>query len=109
MARIYFTYGAVPELAPLPRAERREIIRESGRRFGKTPQFMRVWTLGLLISFIIPIILALIVYLRSRNDSLALWCFVGPGLVGYTAWFHIRTSCLRPHIRALLSSDTHKT
>jgi hypothetical protein len=54
MAKIYLTYGAVPELAPLSPAKRVEVIRASGGRFGKTQQFMRVWWLGAILSFAGP-------------------------------------------------------
>ena len=103
--KIYLTYGSVPELAALPLARRNEVLRASGGRFGKTPQFMRVWWLGVTLSFVVPSVVGAMVFLLIGSLTAALYSAVGVGLAGYTAWFHVRTSCLRPHIRAYLSED----
>jgi hypothetical protein len=103
MAKIYLTYGAVPELAPLSSAKRLEVIRASGGRFGKTPQFMRVWWLGVALILVLPLAVGLLVYFSKAGPVPACWFAIGSGLAGYATWFHVRTSCLRPHIRAYLA------
>ena len=105
MTKIFLTYGAVPELAPLSKEKRIEVIRASGGRFGKTALFRRVWLLGVVLSFVIPAIIGVIVYLWQEDFRWSCWSFIATGLLGYSLWFHIRTSCLRPHIRAYLAEN----
>jgi len=82
------------------------VIVASGRRFGKTPQHMRVWWLGMILSLCIPTVAGTIVAFHDNDLSWrATWTFLGLGFLGYSMWFHIRTSCLRPHIRAYLAEN----
>ena len=105
MGKIFLTYEAVPELAPLSPAKRVEVLLASGGRFGKTPQYKRVCWFGVILSVYIPATVGLVIYLWSNNPNWACWSSVGIGLLGYSTWFHIRTSCLRPHIRAYLAEN----
>ncbi|HXI84768.1 MAG TPA: hypothetical protein VNL17_11850 [Verrucomicrobiae bacterium] len=105
MGKIFLTYGAVPELAPLSPAKRIEVLLASGGRFGKTPLHKRVWWLGVILSVYIPATVGLFIYHWSNNPSWACWISVGLGLLGYSTWFHIRTSCLRPYMRAYLAEN----
>src|SRR5271154_7274171 len=100
MGKIFLSYKAVPELAALSPARQIEVVRASGGRFGKTPQHRHVWWLGVILSFYIPTIVWSTTYLWSHNSSWAIWSAIATGILGYSTWFHIRTSCLRPYIRA---------
>lgn len=105
MRKIFLSYKAVPELAPLSPTKRIEVLRASGLRFGKTPQHMRVWWLGVVLSLWIPAGVGLVAYLWSEDSGWGVLSFVVVGLLGYSAWFHIHTNCLRPHIRAYLAES----
>ena len=103
MAKIFLSYEAVPELAALSPAKRIEVVRASGGRFGKTPQFKRVWLLGVVLTLGIPSVVSFTTYFWFNDFRWAGWSFIGTLFLGYCAWFHIRTSCLRPYIRTYLS------
>ena len=102
MGKICFTYGSVPELAELSPDKKAEVILASGGRFGKTPTFMRVWWFGVVSCIVVPFIAGVAVYYWHGSFISACWFAVVTELVAYSAWFHVRTSCLRPHIRAYL-------
>ena len=107
MRNFFFTYGSVPELAPFSLAKRAEVLRASGGRFGKTPQFMKVWRLGLALSFGVPFLVGVATYFLTESVAAAMYSAVGAGLVGYAIWFNVRINCLRPHIRAYLAEITN--
>jgi hypothetical protein len=102
MARIYYSHGSVPELQPLSRDERVRVLRMAGAAFGKTQAFRRsLWLLALL-GFAAPIGLGLIGYFALQNVAAGVVVAVIAMQIGYSAWFHLRSTQLRPFIRQVL-------
>jgi hypothetical protein len=102
MARLYLTYGSVPELNPLSRYDRIRALHASGAAYAKTPaSWWNEWLRAVLILGL-PIAAGLIVLLVIKDAPIAGLAMAVLAMIGYRVWLHFHLAQLRPFIRVAL-------
>jgi hypothetical protein len=108
MARVYMTSSSIPELRPLSREQRIQVLRAAGAVFGKTPVFRRFRRLYFLLSAL-PIAVWIVGYYVFGDGVIGLIPAVVVGLIGYQTWNQFLIEQLRPFIREVLKGPIPDT
>lgn len=104
---IYFSYNSVPELASVPRAQRKAVIRKAARALAGTAEGRSQFRLLLGWLFFAAVSAAFLISLAGTKLPGESVAFV-TGVIcylSYTFVFQFQVRRLRPHIRAILSTE----
>ncbi|WP_146144180.1 hypothetical protein [Paraburkholderia sp. BL25I1N1] len=107
MMHIYFSYNSVPELASVPRAQRKAVIRKAARALAGTAEGRSQFRFFLGWLFFAAVSTALFISLAGTKLSSGLVAIVTGAIcyLSYTFVFQFQVRRLRPHIRAILSTE----
>ncbi|AXF09968.1 hypothetical protein CUJ91_18270 [Paraburkholderia graminis] len=107
---IYFSYSSVPELASVPRGERKEVIRKAARALAGTAEGrsqFRLFLGWLVFAGVSTVLFNRLAEPRISSSNLTIITSVTLYL-SYTFVFQFQVRRLRPHIRAVLSAQSNR-
>jgi hypothetical protein len=102
VARLYLTFGSVPELRPLARLQRLRVLQASAAAYAKTPASWWDELLRVVLILGLPIASGLIAYLVFKDTLAAVLAMVVIGMTSYRIWFQFHMTQLRPFMREVL-------
>lgn len=107
MMHIYFSYNSIPELASIPPAQRKVVIRKAARALAGTAEGRRQFRLFLGWLFVAAASTAFFISVADTKLP-GKWVAIDTGAICYLSWtfvFQFQVRRLRPHIRAILSTE----